>query len=340
MRLKKASPAGRGSVDIMLDQMCTRKFLAAGLFGVITIACVAESAERDGPRVEVTPRMRPPQKTARTNAIRLDVKLILIPVTVTSPFGAPFPGLPAQAFRLFEDGVEQQLKYFSTEDAPVSLGIVFDSSQSMKGKLPQSRAAVAQFFRTVIPGDEFFLVEFNDAPRILCDFTSDTEQIEKTLTGVQPRNWTSLLDAVYLATHHVGRARNTRKALLILSDGGDNNSRYTEAEMKTFIREADVCIYSIALIGGGVLKRHERLLRQLSDETGGRFCPVGNLSELPDAIEKISAAIRNQYVLGYLSRNSNNDGLYRRVEVKLNQSPDLPRLHASWRTGYYAPDAR
>jgi VWFA-related protein len=271
------------------------------------------------------------------NAIRVDVKLVLIPVTVTDPFGAPFAGLPKEVFQLFEDGVEQQVKYFSSQDAPVSLGVVFDTSRSMEGKLDESRAAVARFLRTATPGDEFFLVEFNDRPRLLCDFTSDAALIEKMLAGAQPKNWTALLDAVYMAVHKMRQARNPRKALLILSDGGDNNSRYTESEMKALVREGDVCIYSIALAGGGLIQRHARLLRRLSEETGACFYPVQKLSDLPEAVAKINAAIRHQYLLGYCSNNPRNDGLYRKIEVKLDQSAGWPRLHASWRTGYYAP---
>jgi Ca-activated chloride channel homolog len=309
--------------------MRAKVLIAVGLMFVMV--CAAED------RVQVIPRLTPQRKTGSAAAIRVDVKLTLIPVTVTDPLGAPFTGLPREAFRLFEDGVEQGVKYFSSEDAPVSLGVVFDASRSMAGKLDQSRAAVSRFFSGSRPGDEFFLVEFNDAPRMLCDFTTDTQQIEKALVSIQPRNWTALFDAVYLAVQKTKRARNARKALLILSDGGDNNSRYTESEMKSLVREADVCIYSIALVGGGLMRRHVRVLRQLSEQTGGRVCEVEKISDLPDAVAKISAAIRDQYVLGYSSSNRDNDGLYRRIEVRLNQPPDAPRLHASWRSGYYAP---
>jgi VWFA-related protein len=309
-------------------------FWAAGLAGG------AAGGEKDA-RVEITPRSLSRRPPAAHGDIRLDVKLVLIPVTVTDRLGAPFPGLPAEAFRLFEDGVEQQLKYFSTQDAPVSLGIVFDASRSMAGKLEGSRAAMTQFFRMARSGDEFFLVEFSDAPQLLCDFTTDTGRIEQILAGLQPKSWTALLDAVYLAVQHLKRAKNSRRSLLILSDGGDNNSRYTESEMKTIVREADVCIYSIGLAGGApLLRRHLRLLRQLSEETGGRLREVDRLDGLPEAVANISAAMRNQYLLGYLPNNKENNGLYRKVQVRLNQPPDSPRLHASWRTGYYAPLAQ
>ena len=299
------------------------------------IACVCAADDRDGPRVTITPRVAARPQAAVNASIRVDTKLVLIPVTVTDSYGAPFAGLTRDKFRLFEDGVEQQVKYFATDDAPVSLGIVFDASRSMEGKLDHSRAAVSHFFHTAVAGDEFFLVEFNDRPRLLCGFTRDTGFIEKSLVGIKPKNWTALLDAVYMAIHQMKRASNARKALLILSDGGDNNSRYTETEIKSRVREADVCIYSIGL-GTGLLKHHVRLLKQLSEETGGEYCHAEKMSELPDAIAKISRAIRDQYLLGYSSSNASNDGMYRKIQVTVSQPGDRP-LHAAWRTGYYAP---
>src|SRR5712692_4363469 len=197
----------------------------------------AQGSGDDAP-VAITPRILTKNKARPPGAIQVDVRLILVPVTVTDAYDAPVSGLPREAFRLFEEGVEQQVKYFATQDAPVSLGVVFDASRSMAGKLEQSRAAVGRGFNTAVPGDEFFVVEFNDAPRVLCDFTTDTERIEKSLVAIQPQNWTALYDAVYMAIRQMKHARNPRKALLILSDGGDNNSRYTESEMKALVREA------------------------------------------------------------------------------------------------------
>jgi Ca-activated chloride channel homolog len=291
-------------------------------------------AAQDAP-VSITPRASA-RATREPRSIRLDVRMVVIPVTVTDPLGAPVPGMRAGAFRLFEDGVEQKLSYFASDDAPISAGVVFDASRSMENKLDQSRDAVARFLRTEMPGDEFFLVEFNDTPRLLCNFTSDTGLIERALSGIQPKNWTSLLDAVYMAVHHIREARNARKALLVVSDGADNNSRYTEAEMKRLVREADVSIYAIA-ISGGLINRHVRLLRELSRETGGQTCEVDRLADLPEAIAKIDAAMRRQYLLGYTPARERNDGMYRKIEVRLEQGPGRPRLHASWRTGYYAP---
>jgi Ca-activated chloride channel family protein len=311
---------------------------ALGFF-LLVAAGLAQSG-RDGARIAVTPRARPERAAGLANTIRLDVKLVLIPVTVTDPLGHPLLGLPQKAFRLYEDGVEQQLSYFATDDAPISMGVVFDASGSMQHKLERSREAVSELFKTSMPGDEFFLVEFNSKPRVLCDFTSRTEEIQDSLAFIQPKGWTALFDAVYLAVHRMKRAKNPRKALLILSDGADNNSRYTEPEIKDLVREADVCIYTIGMLGAGTSGHSLRVLRTLAEETGGRMFPVQKLSELPEAVGKMSAALRDQYVLGYSSNNRQSDGKYRKVGVRLVQPPDSPPLRAFWRVGYYAPAGR
>jgi Ca-activated chloride channel family protein len=272
-------------------------------------------------------------------SIRVDTDLVLIPVTVTDLWGAPFRGLTRDAFQLFEDGIEQHVKHFASEDAPLSVGIIFDASHSMEGKLDQSRAVVARFLRTAGPGDEFFVVEFNNAPRLLCNFTSDTQRIDASLVGIEARYWTALLDAVYVSVHYMKHAKNPRRVLLILSDGGDNNSRYTEREIKSLVQEADVCIYSIG-VGAGFINRNVGVLRQLSKATGGQVWEVGKISDLAEAVDNISAVIRHQYVLCFSSTNPSKNGLYRKIQVKLKPPPDLPPLRVSWRTGYYAPAGR
>lgn len=286
----------------------------------------------DGADVSIVPRTRPQRDAARS--IRVHSQLVLIPVTVTDPFGAPVTGLPRASFRLFEGETEQEIKHFYSDDAPVSLGVVFDASGSMKDRLGVSREALSRFFDTAAPGDEYFAVEFNDRPRLVCDFTRDAGLVRAALAGITTRNWTALLDAVYLAVHHMKGARNARKALLVLSDGGDNNSRYTESEMRAIVREGDVSIYSIGL-SAGLLKRHVRLLRRLSEETGGHVWEVDNAGELPGAVTKASLAIRSQYVLGYTPKSADESGLFRKVRVKLDPPKTYPPLRASWRSGYY-----
>ncbi len=299
---------------------------------------VAQSGS-DGAGVSVA-RVYPDRGAGLANTIRLDVKLVLIPVTVTDPSGQPISGVPRDAFRLFEDGVEQRLSYFATEDAAISMGVLFDASGSMQHKLERSREAISQLFRISMPGDEFFLVEFNDRPEVLCDFTNDVEHIQDALTAVSAKGWTALFDAVYLGVHKMKRARNPRRVLLILSDGDDNRSRYSESEIRQLVREADVCIYSIGMVGLGPSTHGMRVLRNLAEETGGHLFEVDKPSELPEAVGRMSVALRNQYVLGYSSSNVESDGKYRNVKVRLVQPSNAPPLRASWRVGYYAPAGR
>ncbi len=281
---------------------------------------------------------------SRAADIRVNRTLVLINVTVTDPLNRFVTGLEKQHFRLYEDKVEQRISDFSAEDAPISIGLVFDTSGSMGPKLQKSRQAAAEFFKTANPSDEFFLVQFNDRPELSVPFTTDTDKIQSTLTFTQSKGRTALLDSVYLAMHEMKKAKNPRKALLIISDGGDNSSRYTETEIKNAVREADVQIFAIGIFesGGDRGRTPEEaagpgLLNELAEQTGGREYSVENVAELPDIAAKIGVELRNEYVLGYTPRNLERDGKYRKVQVKLNQPRGLPPLKAYFRLGYYAP---
>jgi VWFA-related protein len=221
---------------------------------------------------------------------------------------------------------------------------VFDASGSMGSKLQKSRQAAAQLFKTANPEDEFFLIQFNDRPDLVVPFTTNTEEIQNRLTFTQAKGRTALLDGLYLAMNHMKKARNPRKAIIILSDGGDNSSRYTEGEIKNAVREADVQVYAIGIfepIAGRGRTAEELggpgLLTELAESTGGRHFPVENPNELPDIAAKIGIELRNQYVLGYTPTNTTRDGKYRKVQVKLKQPRGLPPLRAFYRLGYYAP---
>lgn len=298
------------------------------------------------PRVTITPRAKPgPDAGLSTRTdIRIDKTLVLINVTVTDPLNRFVTGLDRDHFKLFEDKVEQDVAHFASEDAPLSVGLVFDASGSMGSKLQKSRQAAAQFFRTANPEDEFFLIQFNDRPEMVSGFTTNTEEIQNRLTFTQAKGRTALLDGVYLALNQMKKARNPRKAILIISDGGDNSSRYTESEIKNLVREADVQIYAIGIfepISSRGRTAEELsgpgLLTEISEQTGGRHFPVENLNELPDVAAKIGIELRNQYVLGYTPSNQEKDGKYRKVQIKLVQPKGLPPLRAFWRLGYYAP---
>jgi Ca-activated chloride channel family protein len=276
--------------------------------------------------------------------IRVNKELVLINVTVTDPLNRFVTGLEKQHFRLFEDKVEQTITSFSSEDAPISIGLVFDTSGSMGAKLQKSRLAAAEFFKTANPSDEFFLVQFNDRPQLSVPFTTDTDKIQSALTFTQSKGRTALLDAVYLAMHEMKHAHNPRKAILIISDGGDNSSRYTETEIKNAVREADVQIFAIGIFESPATRGRTpeeaagpSLLNELAEQTGGREYAVENPAELPDIAAKIGTELRNEYILGYTPTNQERDGKYRRVQVKLNPPRGLPPLRAYYRLGYYAP---
>src|SRR5579875_911291 len=238
---------------------------------------------------------------SRPSNIRVDKTLVLINVTVTDPLNRFVTGLEKEHFRLYEDKIEQTITQFSSEDAPISIGLVFDTSGSMGSKLQKSRQAAAEFFKTANPSDEFFLVQFNDRPELTVPFTTDTDRLQSTLTFTQSKGRTALLDSVYLAMHEMKKAHNPRKALLIISDGGDNSSRYTETEIKSAVREADVQIFAIGIFEsfGSRGRTPEEaagpgLLNELAEQTGGREYPVENIAELPDIAAKIGIELRNR----------------------------------------------
>ncbi|MEN6601870.1 MAG: VWA domain-containing protein [Bryobacteraceae bacterium] len=299
------------------------------------------------PKVAIEPRTKAadPGETRLTRPnIRVDTTLVLIPVTVTDPLNRFVTGLEREHFRVFEDKIEQELTHFASEDAPLSIGLVFDCSGSMGAKLLKSRQAAAQFFKLANPEDEFFLVQFNDRPVLTSSFTHSTEEIQNRLTFTQSKGRTALLDAIYLSMNEMKKAHNPRKAILVISDGGDNSSRYTQSEIKNLVREADVQIYAIGIFEsmGGRSRTAEELsgpglMTELAEQTGGRHFPVENVNELPDIAAKVGIELRNQYVLGYTPTNSQRDGKYRRVTVKVVQPRGLPPLRAFWRLGYYAP---
>ena len=296
-------------------------------------ALILQAAENteppNEPHVSIVPRAaRPQAASTRSRAnIRLDVKAVLVPVTVTDTLDRPIEGLRKDDFRILEDNVRQEIISSTIEDVPASVGLIFDSSGSMGNKITPSVDAVEQFFKTTLPGDEFALVRFSDRPQFLGGFTTDIGLVSRWLHSMRAAGWTALNDAIYLGIQKMKGAKNTRKVILVLSDGGDNNSRYSTREIRELVRESGVGIYSISFFQGS------RLLESISDETGGRLIHVHRLAKLPDAMEKLSRAIRSQYVLSYYSTNSQNDGKYHRVRVELAQ----PQLRVSWRHGYYAP---
>jgi Ca-activated chloride channel family protein len=250
-------------------------------------------------------------------------------------------GLEQPSFQVFENGLPEKITSFACEDAPVSIGIIFDLSGSMRSKLIRARNSILRFIKTANPQDEFFVIGFNDRPELIEDFTNSVEQIEARLATVQAAHQTALLDAIYYGVEKMREASHQRKALLVVSDGGDNRSRYTEGEVRAQVREADVEIYAIGIFDPYASTPEERtgpqLLDEVSEETGGRLFRVDDVAEMGDIAEKISTELRNQYVIGYRPKDLTRDGKWRKVKVKVNPPEGLPPLVVHARTGYYAP---
>ena len=295
-------------------------------------------------QVSIAPRSKNPRPVPLGGNLRVDSNLVLVPVSVCDPDNRPVTGLEKEHFKVFDNKVEQTVTHFSMDDEPLAVGLVFDTSGSMGNKLRKSRLAAAAFFRTANPEDEFFLVEFNETPRLMVPLTLDSDSIQNQLTFTQSRGRTALLDAIMLAMNEMKKSTKNRKALLIISDGGDNCSRYTETEVRNAVRESDVLIYAIGIFEpfGARGRSPEELsgpglLTDVAEQTGGRQFPVEDLAELPDIAAKIGIELRNRYVLGYSPTDQQHDGRYHRVQVKVVPPHGLPPLRAYWRLGYYAP---
>ncbi len=286
------------------------------------------------------PATDPALKT-HTKPLKVDVDLVLIPVTITDPLNRLVTGLEKDNFEVFDGGSKQEIRHFSSEDAPISLGVIFDMSGSMSNKLDRAREAVVEFFRTANPQDEFCMIAFSERPELLSDFTNSVEDIQGKLVYTVAKGRTALLDAIYLGLNKMKSAKYEKKALLIISDGGDNHSRYTENEIKSIVKEADVQIYAIGIFDNAPGTPEERsgplTLSEITDVTGGRTFTIENPNELADVATKIGIELRNQYVLGYRPNNPAHDGKWRKVKVKLNPPKGLPPLRVYAKTGYYAP---
>jgi Ca-activated chloride channel homolog len=288
---------------------------------------------------EKAPSETDPSLKTHTKPIKVDVDLVLVPVTVTDPMNRLVTGLEKDNFIIQDGGERQEVRHFSAEDAPISLGVIFDFSGSMAEKMEKAREAVVEFFKTANPEDEFFMVAFADKPQIISDFTQSVETIQGALLYNAPKGRTALMDGIYLGLAKMREARHTKKALLIISDGGDNHSRYTESEIKSLVKEADVQIYAIGIFSRNTPEEMSgpTTLAEITDVTGGRTFSIDNPNELPDVATKIGIELRNQYVLGYRPKNPAKDGKWRKIKVKLNAPKGLPPLTVYAKTGYYAP---
>ena len=324
-------------------------------FSSLSIACIpllfcshaiAFQSPSPDEHLAIAARMAPRPATELAPAhLRIDISLVLIPAHVTTPLGVAVTNLDRTNFRISEDSVEQTITHFAKDDAPLSIGLVFDASASMRGKMHKSSEAAAAFFKTANPDDEFFLVEFNERPRLAIPFTSDADELYQHIVRTRTVGRTSLLDAIHMAILQMKKARNSRKAIVIVSDGGDNCSRYSVGQIKNALLESDVQVYAMGIFDfddSGKKRPPEevngpKLLNELAELSGGRHYPIDDLNDLPRISERIGLELRNQYLLGYSPTNLDRDGKYRRIKLDLAPPAGMPALKVQYRHGYYAP---
>jgi Ca-activated chloride channel family protein len=283
-----------------------------------------------------------PPPTDETGRVRIDTNLVTLTLTVTDIYGRYVSGLTQNAFTVFDNGIEQQITFFSDTDAPATIGILFDVSDSMSGsKIQKARRALEKFINTSHPNDEYFLIAFNNRAQLLMDKTRDGEAVLRKLTLVNPRNNTALYDAVYLGLEKVTRGTHQKKAILIISDGQDNASRYRFGEVRRLSKESDVVMYAVGILDGRDAGSPEGMqgqafLDELASITGGKsFYPTTDV-ELDEIFERIAIELRHQYSIGYTPNDFQPDGKWRKVRVRVKPPRGFPRLTVRSREGYYA----
>jgi len=260
-------------------------------------------------------------------SIKIDVDLVMVNVTVTDGGNKLITDLPRENFQLFEDKIEQEIRYFSSEAAPLSLGIVFDISHSMQNKIQLAREAAARFLETGTPEDEYLLVEFANRAELTENFTTDINKLRDRLALRPAKGATALYDAVYLGLAKVRAGQNPKKALLLITDGEDNHSRYSLGDIREFVRESDVQIYIIDL--------GRSFVSELAEMTGGHSYR-GSVDDLEDICTKIDLELKSQYVLGYASTNTVKDGKFRKLRVRVTPPTGMLKLNVRTRDGYFA----
>lgn len=308
------------------------RFAVASLF--VFMAVVAAAAQEATPTPVPSPDDEGP--------LRIKTDLVTLTLTVTDPYGRYVSGLNKNAFTVFDNGVEQEISYFSDADAPVSVGILFDVSGSMNGeKIRKAKKALERFINTSHPSDEYFLIAFNNRAQLLMDRTRDGEAILRKLTLVQPKNNTALYDAVYLGVERVTRGTHQKRAMLVISDGQDNASRYNFGEVRRIMKESDVVTYSVGIMDRGDSAsangmQGQAFLDELSSVSGGKsFYPQTDI-EMDEIFERIALELRHQYSIGYTPKDFKIDGKWRKVKTKIKPPRGLPRLTVRAREGYYA----
>jgi len=312
----------------------------------LSAAWLPQLAAQSSNDVHIMPRPESQKKgglsTSASERLRMNVEMVLVPVTVTDVKNHPVVDLVRQNFRVFEDESEEKIQYFDTEDAPLSVGILVDLSSSMANKIDAVREAATEFFKNANPADDYFVITFADKPKLLANTTQSFEDIHAALAAAQPKGNTALADAIYMGLAKLRGAKYSRKALLIISDGGDNNSRHSLKQIKHLARESDAEIYAIDVCDAPALlltaKLEERFGRQwlteVTESTGGRTLVLDNPTGIPEAAARASLELRNQYILGYRPSHTAQDHKFRKIKVRVSRSEDFLPLRIYYRRGY------
>jgi Ca-activated chloride channel family protein len=280
----------------------------------------------------------------QNQTLKVDVDLVQVNATVTDSLNRYVSGLGQEHFQIWEDKLEQKIEYFSAEDVAVSIGMIFDVSGSMKDKISTARDAAVTFLKTGNPEDEYFLVEFANRPEVASGFTTDVSKLQNKIIFAPAKGMTAMYDAVYVGLEKLKEGNNPKKALLLITDGEDNRSRYTFQNVKDFVKEQDVQIYAIGItdewnsqLGAGRTGR--AMVEELADLTGGRAFFPDSVYELEDICTKIAIELKNQYIIGYHSTNAAKDGKWRKLRVKVNPPKGIQHLNVRAKAGYFAPTA-
>ncbi len=299
----------------------------------------------DAAQTRTTPSAKPAAEegdAAGDERVVVSSDLISLRVTVTDKFGRSVSGLPQSAFTVFDEKRQQEISLFDEDDSPVSVGIVFDLTGSMsEGKMGRAREALARFMETSHEEDEYFLVTLQDGGAALSlDGTRDHEAVVNRLTQLRGHGKTALYDACRLGLNRVLGGAHRRRALLLISDGQDNNSHYTFEELRGALAESDVSIYSVSVAepsnDDGRSTRRLDVLREMAEMTGGRFFQPRSSGEMYEAFERIALELRRQYAIGYRPSDFATDGKWHRLRVKLAPPPGTSRLFVRYRSGYHA----
>jgi Ca-activated chloride channel family protein len=282
---------------------------------------------------------RPVISQVRPEIVNAD--LISFNVTVTDGFGRFVSGLNKNAFSVFDEKQPQDILFFSDDDAPVSVAIVFDLTGSMSGdKVKRARTALSRFFDTSHDLDEYSLITLQSGRAyLMMGRTRDSKAILEGLTFVQTKGNTAFYDGVYLAAEHVQRGTHPKKAVLVISDGQDNNSRYTFGDLRKSLKESDVAIYCVGIeeSGSGPLTLGgSAILDEIASVSGGKSFFPRTDAEMDDIFEQIAIELRHQYSIGYKPADFHPDGKWHHIKVKVNSPRGLPRLFVRSREGYFA----